>query len=213
MKILADDLEKCEGGLMIHADGKKMNQHGEIVERFPVVLSGFADGKAHVIAIPTVENGKGITMAQKAKEVVESVEAEEFVVGVVADTTTSITGIYSGMFKNLEDLFRRPLLKSPCRHHSDDLLEKSAFKSIFGPTKSPAKSDFLEFRKIWPTLNLDSVTPRRNSFSHPFMLHRMKTTCYEVLADANVRSDRKELAQQTLDINGYVQPSRQMARK
>ena len=153
-------------------------------------------------------------MARKAVEVVKSVKAEELIAGVVSDTCTSMTGIYSGMFKNVEDLLNRPLLKSPCRHHSDDLLEKSAFKSIFGPTKSPHKSDFLEFRKKWPSLNRELVTPRRNSFTHPFMqqaLDRMKTKCYEVLSDPNVRSDRKELAQQTLDVNGYVSHSKRTA--
>ena len=148
-------------------------------------------------------------MARTTKDAVSSVEADQYVAGVVGDTQASNTGQFSGMFRQLEDLLQRPLLKVPCRHHSDDLMEKTSFKEVFGPTKSPARTDFLNFRKKWPTLDLKSITPARNTFTHPFLLNaldNLKQKCYKVLQDPAVRSDRKELAQQTLDVNGFAQP-------
>ena len=118
--------------------------------------------------------------------------------------------IHNGMFTKFEELMEGPLLKSPCRHHSADLEPKAAYKVIFGPTRAPARAEFLDFRSKWPTLDIASAEPIRNRFTHPFLLDaqdRLKTVCYEVLADPKVRSDRKEVASLALDINGFMQPS------
>ena len=54
---LQNDLKASEGGIMVHADGKKMSQDGEVVERFPIAFSGFPNGKTHIWKIPVIENG------------------------------------------------------------------------------------------------------------------------------------------------------------
>ena len=114
-----------------------LDENGKIVERFPIILTGFDDGKARVIGIPTVENGKGSTMAETTKDAVSSVEADELIAAVGGDTQASNTGEFSGMFRKLEDLFQRRLLKVPCRHHSDNLMEKNIFQRSFRSDQVP----------------------------------------------------------------------------
>ena len=208
--LLASKIEKSNG-LAVHADGKKMNEHGEIKERFPVVLTGFEGGEAHVVEIPTVPNGQGETMAKTTERVLKSVNAQNKIVAVVGDTTSSMSGIHAGMFRKLEDLVGNPLLKTPCRHHSHDLLVGIAFKTLFGPTKAPARTDFLAFRKEWKTLKekIPSVQPLKNRLAHPLLLAALdglKESCNSVLHDPNVCSNRKELAEQQLIVNGFLLP-------
>ena len=109
-----------------------------------------------------------------------------------------------GAFRQLE------ILRSPCRNHGDDLLEKVAYRTAFGGTKSPVNTSFKEFRLKFPSLKLESVTTSRNpKFTQPFMieaLQRMKAKCDWVLLDPEARSDRKEFAQQMLDLNHYGHP-------
>ena len=115
------------------------------------------------------------------------------------------------MFRLLQDLIKQALLPTPCRHHSIDLLVGVAFKALFGPTKAPARTDFVEFRKAWPTLKsqIPSVRALKSTFEDPMMLSaldELKESCQSVLADPNVRSDRKELAEQQLYVNNFPLP-------
>ena len=196
---LSDEVA-ASSGLAVHADGKKLDEHGTVTERFPIALSGFEGGEARIIEIPKIDNGQGITMANATLAALKAVNADTKIVAVVGDTTSSITGIHSGMFRKLEDLIGRPVLKTPCRHHSIDLLQGAAFKALFGPTKSPARSDFVTFRKAWPTIKpqIKQIAPLKNSISHPMVLaalDELKKSCDSVLADKDVRSDRRELAE------------------
>ena len=106
-----------------------MSEHGEVKERFPVVLTGFEGGEAHVVEIPSVPNGQGEMMAKTTERVLKSVIAQNKTVAVVEDTTSSMSGVHAGMFRELKDLVGNPLLKTPCRRHSHDLLVGVAFKT------------------------------------------------------------------------------------
>ena len=127
----------------VHADGKKMDQHGEVVERFPILLSGFSDGTVRLVRIPTIEDGRGETMANMIYNTITPKYARTKIAGVAGDTCSANLGSNSGMFAKLEALIGKAILWSPCRHHSVDLFEKTAFKTIFGPTRSPKKAEFL----------------------------------------------------------------------
>ena len=150
---------------MVHADGKRMSQEGEIVERFPIVFSEFLDGKVRIWKIPIIENGRGDTMATELHGSIVEAGAEKFITDEAGDTCAPVTGEYGGMFTLLEKLLDRALLKLWCRHHLGDLLTKAAFRLIFGNTKSPENAEFKAFRKAWPKLDRSSITPLKNSFS------------------------------------------------
>ena len=95
-----------------------------------------------------------------------------------------------------------------------DLEEKVACRACFGKTKSPANSDFKDFRAKYASLDRSSVTPMRNETpSEPFLqeaLLRMKQACEIALRDPDVKSDRKEYASVCLDMNNYPQPGMQV---
>ena len=74
-------------GLAIHSDGKKLNEYGVTVERFPIVLSGFKNGQTYIVDVPKVVNGKGVTMAEANFKALEEVGAIPKLAVVVADTT------------------------------------------------------------------------------------------------------------------------------
>ena len=59
------------------------------------------------------------------------------------------------------------------------------------------------------TTNTRTKPMPKNNFAHPVLfdaLDDLKSSCYNVLNDPEVRSDRKELAQLMLEKNGFLQP-------
>ena len=213
METLKEEIENCEGGLVVHADGKKFNEFGDVVERYPILLSGFDGGKTHIISVPKIEDSKGSTQSNTINGALESVNAKCKICGACADTTSSVTGEQNGMFVLLEKLLGRPLLKSYCRLHAVDLLEKAAFKFIFGATKSPAKGEFKSFRTKWRKIDRAAVPPLRINYDDDFMkeaLDELRESCYYVLRDPKARSDRRELAELMLHIHGFPLPSKTM---
>ena len=130
---LAEEIEESTG-VVIHSDGKKISESGTVVERLPIVLSGFKSGNTYIIDAPKVDDGKGKTLAETNLKALQEVGAVQKAVAVVADTTASMTGVNSGMFTLLENMLQTPLLKVFCRHHSADLIQKAVFKTIFGET-------------------------------------------------------------------------------
>ena len=125
-----------------HYDGKEVDQRGELVERLPIVLSGFPDGEDRLLEAPIVEDGTGIVSAQKVHDVLMANNAQESVVAVSTDTTAAMSGVNHGSVVELERLLGRPLLKPFCREHIADLSQKKSYKTIFGKTKAPANADF-----------------------------------------------------------------------
>ena len=203
-------------GLMIHSDGKRQEEFGELKERMPTILSGFSDGTDHLLDIPTVSDGTGKTTAAKISAIVDENdddgEVGDKLVSVSGDTYSGNRGYKSGQWAELERVRGKPLLKAPCRHHGVDLLPKAAYKEVFGPSKGPTNSDFKKFRANFRKLKpqLKSIEPAINEkWDHPFMVDavaKMKECCDNVLRDPAVRSDRKEYAQQCLSLNGFSHP-------
>ena len=152
-------------------------------------------------------------MAKAVFDALKNADAIQHVIGVCSDTTASMTGQHSGMFALLEGHFGSPLLKLPCRHHSSDLLPKSGFTAIFGKTTAPARSDFVRFRAKWTEIKDKALQPKRPTFTHPFLLNELdvvKQSCTAVLQDPDVRSDRREIAEQALNVFGFAMPGEKL---
>ena len=159
--------------------------------------------------MPIIPNGRGSTMASTVFDALSKADAVQYIVGVCADTTASMTGPHSGMFRLLEGHFGSPLLKLPCRHHAADLLPRSGFAAIFGKTTAPARSDFVSFRTKWTGIKDQATQLKQPSFDHPFLLNELdvvRESCTQVLQDPDVRSNWQEIAQQSLDVFGLPMP-------
>jgi hypothetical protein len=109
---LADSLPNVR--TTVQFDGKRLNEHGEVVDREPCVLTGFPDGKERLLGIPKLPDSKGQTVGDSAYHLLVDHNAEDTVVAVVMDTTAANSGHKIGAGVILERKLNRALLKPYC---------------------------------------------------------------------------------------------------
>ena len=180
-----------------------------MVEKLPVLLSGFPDRKARLVDIPNVEDGCGSTVCDKSLDTVGQINgAIPKIKSVTSDTPSPNTGRKTGSFVEVQRRLEKEILVIECRHHVADLYQKAAYQSAFGDTTAPANGDFKDFRKKYRKLNRNTsrLNPTENDPRMIEALQRMKEACEEALRDPNVRSDRKEYALLCLQMNGFPHP-------
>ena len=142
---------------IVHFDGKILtdlaNQTGE---HLAVVLSGDTPQckQGKLLSARSIEDGTGESQADEVIASLKDWKSQSNVVAQCFDTTSSNTGWIRGAATRIEQKLERPLLWLPCRHHISELLLKDAWTSIFGDIdKSPYIQKFIDFKKIWPSLN------------------------------------------------------------
>ena len=69
---LKEAIKSCGQTLLLHGDGKKVDENGTTVERFPILLSGFPDGKTRILWIPAIPDTTGQTMADEVFKVIST---------------------------------------------------------------------------------------------------------------------------------------------
>ena len=125
-----------------------------------------------------------------------------------------MSGIHGGALLQFDRLNGKATLHVYCRHHVGDLYQKKSYTICFSTTKAPVNADFKEFRKIFQSLQLDSVQPRLNEqFRHPLLValrEEMRKICTNVLLLKDTRSDKKQYAELCLHLNGFELPSKKV---
>lgn len=113
------------------------NPEGSQEHRQAILLSGPGCEKGKLLAVPKVENGRGISQARATLRALEDWDCDECVVGLCFDTTSSNTGRVEGAVTHLETMLGKGLLKLACRHHILELVIGAVAKKIFGKTTGP----------------------------------------------------------------------------
>lgn len=124
------------------------------------------------------------------------------VIGLSFDLKNPKSGHTNGACAMLENLFKKTLLKLPCRHHLYEIMLRGAFQAKFGETSGPVPSFFEDFRKKWHTINQTNYTP---GVENPYVRRVLEDIsddiirfCQRELKKDIVRDDYKELLELTL---------------
>lgn len=96
------------------------------------------------MVIPEIPTSSGEEQALAVYQSVEKWGITNKIQAICCDTTASNTGRINGACTNLEKLFNRDLLYLPCRHHIFELVLRSCFDLLMGPTSGP---EMLLFKK------------------------------------------------------------------
>lgn len=127
----------------MHWDGKLLPdlvQH-EVVDRLPVILSNAEIEK--LLGVPKLEDGKGVTQANRIFDVLEDWDLSQAVKALCCDTA-SYLGNNNGAAVLLEHLSEEDILYLPCRHHIFELISRSVFECKLPFTTGPILKKFQE---------------------------------------------------------------------
>ena len=159
LKDFAENSKKCV--LSLHWDEKIMvDLDKKKAERLAILVSGHpvcTEGK--LIHVSTLENGNGVTMADKIYDKLKELELDSHSFGsMVFDTTASNSGIHRGAATVLEAKLmsneETKLLWFACRHHIPELILKAIYDYMFGATRSKDKEEMKEFKhEYWNEIN------------------------------------------------------------
>ncbi len=137
--------------LVVHWDGKIVEDFKRLQDRIGVVVSG--EGGAKLLAIPAVVSSSGENQAAVVHQAVLDWHLEDGIVALSFDTTASNTGKHVGTCVILERMLNKKLMWLACRHHVLELLLRRVGATVFGKTTGPSNKDFKDFKDTWPTLN------------------------------------------------------------
>ena len=165
-----------------------------------------------VLEVEEISSSSGQAQADVTFNVVTKTKADKSVRGLLFDTTAGNTGVRIGAAKLLLEKFGRPLLWLECRHHTAELVLKPAQILLFGDSNSPIIEDFSNFKKLWPYLEKNEITPLKPAHGKE---SELKKTTVEFVSglltnpnrkDQLPRSDYKELCKLTLHTLGADVP-------
>ena len=74
---------------------------------------------------------------------------------IVFDTKASNTGVYRGAVTLLELELNRKVIWAACRHHIPELEIRNVWSMLFGDNYGPDYKHFVDFKDVWPNLNLN----------------------------------------------------------
>ena len=124
--------------LVVHWDGKIVEFLGEQGHTYQdvnaVVLSSPLEMEPRFIGAPVVNRGTGRQLADSTLATLRLWEADEGVIAIVFDTTSSNSGIREGAATHIEEALGYAVLWLACRHHIAELHIKHAYNTIQGPT-------------------------------------------------------------------------------
>ena len=111
------------------------------------------------LGIVKISTGTGLAQAKATFQLVSIWEVTDEIVGICFDTTASNTGSKNGACVLLEQLIRRNLLHSACRHHIYEVNIGETFTVLLGSIRGPNIALFERFQKSWPTINPVNFAP------------------------------------------------------
>jgi hypothetical protein len=140
--------------LLLHWDGKLLpaiDGSKETVDRVAILVSGH--GIERLLAVAKIQSGTGEAQASACLHAMDDWQLKKVVRGLVFDTTSSNTGLYSGACTLIEEAVDYPLVWIGCRHHIFEVMLSNVFKAVLEPTGGPDVKLFTRFQKQWPLVN------------------------------------------------------------
>ena len=158
---------KNEAKIFVHYDTKQIKENigGEkkLVERLAVVVSSPVLERDVLLCAFPLESGTGEAMADAVYAILCSVELQDHVGGIVADTTASNFGPYRGSITILQEYLGYPVLVIPCQHHTYELPAKHVTRLVSGKrTTGVGETIFITYKNNYNELkNIleDSTVP------------------------------------------------------
>lgn len=123
----------------------------------PVLLS--QQSGVQLLGVPKIDSSSGRNMAYGVFNMIREWNVTNNIIGLSFDLTNLNSGHFNGACVILENLFRKSLLKLPCRHHLYEIMLRGAFEAKFGDTSGPYPTFSEEFRRIWDSIDQSKYTP------------------------------------------------------
>lgn len=120
--------------LVLHWDGKLLAAINRTEKIDCLAILATFEGKEQLLRVPKITTSPGEDQAMAVFQTVEKWGIMNKIQALCCDTTASNTGRINGACTNLETYFGRDLLYLPCRHHILELVLKSCFDILIGPT-------------------------------------------------------------------------------
>lgn len=140
--------------LALHWDEKLMRMvSGDKMEQLAILVSGESCPEGKLLGALPIQDGTGLSMAQKMVQVLTDWDLTTFVTSLVFDTTSANTGKFQGAATRMEVLMHRKMFWSGCRHHICELLLGSSWCALFGDSQSPDNEFFKGLQQQWNTLD------------------------------------------------------------
>ena len=191
---------------IVHFDGKLMSDlSGAYGDRLAIMISGNTEPckKGFQISGERIADGTGLSQKNEMIRVLKDWKILDNIVGMVFDTCSANTGMFSGAATLLESEINKPLIWLPCRKHILELLLKAAFFDVFGEDMSPVYSDFQEFYNQWDDIKNNIFEGLTISPQWRRKAKKMVDFCNLHLArDKLLRDDYKEIIDLTLVVLG-----------
>jgi len=151
-------MKSLSGCVLIHWDGKIVEEDGVKVDRLPVIAS--TKGDSQLLGIPKLASGTGQAQAEAVVNAVRNWSLEDRTGGLVFDTTGSNTGGGGkGFFPRIEKFLGKDLLRLACRHHTTEIIIRGVYETFMGSSKAPEDPLFTAFQKQWDKLDQSYFTP------------------------------------------------------
>lgn len=100
------------------------------VDRLAIVWH--SDGKDNILGISKMPDKKGESQARAIQNLCHNYTIHENqVVALICDNASNNTGIERGTSKNLEEDFKKALLRLNCRHHIYEIIVKDVYHHLF----------------------------------------------------------------------------------
>lgn len=106
-----------------------------------------------LLGVPVLSSGTGESQASAVYETLLAWKLTDRITSMCFDTTASNTGLKSGACTLLEQKLGKELFSLVCRHHVHELIVKSAFDSLFGPSSEPNIKLFERFQEAWDSID------------------------------------------------------------
>lgn len=148
---LLSSLAEDNRQIVIHFDGKSCRRlnarHLGNQERI-IILCHTEQGDVP-LGMFIVKNHTSLENATQILNIIERYNLKERIVGLNCDTENLNTGQTNGVCAEIERQLKKPLLHLMCRHHVFELVLKSVFEAIFGPTTGPNVTTFNILKESW----------------------------------------------------------------
>ena len=137
--------------LVVHFDGKRRNQFGEIHDFLAICVTGLGIKSDKILEDVPVPDGTGKKIAQTVHQMIESWKITENIIGLCFDTSAN-TGLQNGANVCLQVYLDKPLIRLACLHHILEIIMGAVITLKLGPTSRPREKYFTKFEKYFNNL-------------------------------------------------------------
>ena len=209
MAEVAKKVTSSQEKIFIHFDTKIIEEdlEGEKqkIERLVIAISSPALEREVLLCAFPLESGTGEAMADAVWAVLTSpaLKLQNHVGGIVADTTASNFGKYSGSITILQEYIGYPVLVIPCQHHTNELPAKHVTRLVSGrKTTGVGETIFITYKNN--NKEVKEALQENNPVQYrTFDWEKYAGTCVESLARRIIRWVREALANNIFSRGDY----------